>query len=84
MRSRPRIGGANRSRPRPPGWARFLNEGRAAPLERMRADAAVAAALADRAAALGRLEVAEAGLARLVGTSPERTRGSALVAVRGK
>ena len=62
---------------------RFLNEGRAAPLERMRADAAVAAALADRAAALGRLEVAEAGLARLVGTSPERTRGSLLVAVRG-
>jgi len=62
---------------------RFLKEGRAAPLERMRADAAVAAALADRAAALGRLEVAEATLARLVGTSPERTRGPALVSVRG-
>jgi outer membrane protein TolC len=63
--------------------ARFLAEGRAAPLERMRADAAVAAALADRAAALGRLEVAEAALARLVGTSPALTRAPSLVAVRG-
>jgi outer membrane protein TolC len=62
---------------------RLLAEGRAAPLERMRADAAVAAALADRAAALGRLEVAEASLARLVGTSPALTRGPSLVAVRG-
>lgn len=60
---------------------RLLNEGRAAPLERMRADAAVAAALADYAAAQGRLEVAEAGLARLVGVSPARTRGPALVPV---
>jgi outer membrane protein len=63
--------------------ARFLNEGRAAPLERMRADAAVAGAEAERAAALGRLEVAEAGLARLVGARPEQTRGTALVPVRG-
>ena len=62
---------------------RFLAEGRAAPLERMRADAAVAASLADGAAALGRLEVAEASLARLVGTSPALTRGPSLVAVRG-
>jgi outer membrane protein TolC len=62
---------------------RFLAEGRAAPLERMRADAAVAASLADHAAALGRLEVAEASLARLVGTSPARTRGPSLVPVSG-
>ncbi len=62
---------------------RFLNEGRAAPLERMRADAAVAGALADHAAALGRLEVAEAGLARLIGLSPDRTRGPMLVPVQG-
>ena len=62
---------------------RFLAEGRAAQLERMRAEAAVAAALADHAAALGRLEVAEASLARLVGTSPALTRGPSLIAVRG-
>lgn len=60
---------------------RLLTEGRAAPLERMRADAAVAAALADYAGAQGRLEVAEAGLARLVGVAPARTRGPALVPV---
>jgi len=61
--------------------SRLLAEGRAAPLERMRADAAVAGAVADQVAAQGRLEVAEAGLARLVGVSPERTRGTALVPV---
>jgi len=61
---------------------RFLAEGRAAPLERMRADAAVAGALADHAAALGRLEVAEAGLARLVGTTPDRTRGPMLIPIQ--
>lgn len=61
---------------------RLLAEGRAAPLERMRADAAVASALADAAAAAGRLEVAEAGLARLIGVSPRLTRAPALLALR--
>ena len=62
--------------------SRFLQEGRAAPLEQLRVNAAVASAEAARATALARVEVAEAALSRLVGLPVERTRASALESLR--
>jgi outer membrane protein TolC len=61
---------------------RFLNEGRAARLEQLRVDAAVAAAEADRATAQSRVEVAQAALARLVGFSVPATQSAQLETVR--
>jgi outer membrane protein TolC len=61
---------------------RFLREGRAAPLEQLRVNAAVASAEASRASALARAEVAEAALARLLGTTLEQTRAALLLPVR--
>lgn len=51
---------------------RLLEQGRAAPLEQLRARAARATAAADSAGAAARLMVAEAALARLVGVAPDR------------
>lgn len=61
---------------------RFLMEGRAARLEQLRADAAVAAAEADRATAQSRLEVAQAALARLVALPLATTQAAQLQTVR--
>ena len=61
---------------------RFLTEGRAARLEQLRVDAAVAAAEADRATAQSRLEVAQAALARLVGLPIGATQAALLQTVR--
>lgn len=61
--------------------ARFLAEGRAAPLEQLRANAAVAGAEADGAAAEAALEVSEAALARLVGLPVAAVRGGRLESV---
>jgi outer membrane protein len=52
--------------------AHFLREGRAARVEALRVEAALARARAGRAQAAASFEVAEAGLARLLGVSRER------------
>ena len=54
-------------------------EGRAALLVRLRADAALAAALADTVQAAAQLDVAERTLARLLGLEPEALRALALL-----
>jgi outer membrane protein len=60
---------------------RLFEEGRAARVELLRADAALAQARAQHVTARTRLAVAEADLARLLGVDPERTRAGALVDV---
>lgn len=61
---------------------RFLAEGRAAPLEQLRVNAAVASAEADRASAESRLEVAQARLARLIGIPVDQARAATLDSLR--
>lgn len=61
---------------------RFLAEGRAARVEELRVEAAVARARADSSAAAARLDVAEAALARLLGVSRERTAAASLVPLK--
>jgi outer membrane protein len=60
---------------------RRLAEGTAARVELLRAEAALAAAEADRVAAAASLDVAERSLARLIGVSVEQTDASRLLPV---
>lgn len=62
--------------------ARFLAEGRAARVEQLRVEAALAEARAERTSAVARLDVAELALARLLGVDPAQTRAERLVPVR--
>ena len=58
--------------------SQFLAEGRAARVERMRVDAAVASATADSASAASRLATREAALARLTGLAVDSVRAESL------
>ena len=61
---------------------RLLAEGRAARVELLRVDAAIAQAEAEHIGSTSRLEAAEHSLARLLGVEPARTRSSLLEPVR--
>jgi outer membrane protein TolC len=61
---------------------RFLTEGRAARVEELRVDAALARTRADSSAAAARLEVAEATLARMLGLPRDNAAAAALVPLR--
>jgi outer membrane protein TolC len=61
--------------------SQFLDAGRAAPVERLRVDAAIANADAERVGYASALELAEGDLARLIGAEVARTRASELRAV---
>jgi outer membrane protein TolC len=60
----------------------LLEEGRAARVELLRVEAALAQAQAERIASASQLDAGEHALARLLGVEPERTRASGLRAVR--
>jgi len=62
--------------------ARFLAEGRAARVESLRAEAALARARADSSHAAAQLQVAESGLARLLGVEVAAVRSRSLAALR--
>lgn len=61
---------------------RLMAEGRAAPVELLRVDAAIAQAEAERVATATELDTAERRLARLLGVAPEDTRAARLSPVR--
>jgi len=60
----------------------LLDEGRAAQLEMMRVDAALADARAGRVGAVARLDLAEGNLARLVDVAPDSVRAERLVGLQ--
>lgn len=60
----------------------FLESGRAAPVDQLRIDAAVARAEADRADRQEALQVAEAALARLTGSTVAEIRNAAILPLR--
>ncbi len=60
----------------------FFTEGRAARVELLRVDAAIAQAEADRTATASTLDASERNLARLLGAAPDETRAGRLRAVR--
>ncbi|KPJ89278.1 MAG: hypothetical protein AMS18_12580 [Gemmatimonas sp. SG8_17] len=60
---------------------RRLNEGTVARVEMLRAEAALAAAEADRVGAAAQLDIAERNLARLIGASSEETGAEWLISV---
>lgn len=59
----------------------FLAQGRAAPVDRLRVDAALAAARADSISAAGQVRTAEAALARAMGVPVDSVRGRPLLPV---